>query len=135
MQPKPDEPKPQPLKLTLTVEPNPVSRPQNARFTFTVTNTGSKPYTWQTSSGQQFDIQVNKGDQELWQWSHGRFFTAAIERTTLQPGQSRTFRADWNLTAADAQKVQPGTYSVWAWLTVQGQDQPAAPPVDLVVKQ
>ena len=72
--------------------------------------------------------------RKVWNWSHGRFFIAAILNETIKPGETRTFRAQWDLKGNDGKKLAAGKYRISAWLTTGGKDQPAAPPVDLVVK-
>lgn len=40
------------------------------------------------SSGQRYDLAIYQGDEEVWRWSEGRFFTMALARETLKPGES-----------------------------------------------
>lgn len=124
-----------PLKLSLEAVPNPAQVGQTVNMAFSVKNVSQKPFSYRTTSGQQFEIQAaDSAGRKVWNWSHGRFFIAAILNETVKPGETRTFRAQWDLKDNSGKKLAAGKYRVSAWLMTGGKDQPAAPPVDLLVK-
>lgn len=81
-------------------------------ITVQVNNTGSSPTTLNYRSGQEYDIIVKKGGQEVWKWSVGKFFTQELHSQTLAPGESRTFKESWPQTANGDQPITAGEYQV-----------------------
>lgn len=104
------------------------------RFVYRVANNSRQTQTLRFSSGQQFDIAVqrvreqmaaNRGPsadgnpvptgERVWLWSQERMFTMALIDLTLRAGESRPFEAIWSLAAKDT--LRPGIYSATAYLT------------------
>lgn len=64
-------------------------------FTLQVTNTSSAPVTLTFPSGQSYDFQVMRGDEEVWQWSTDQVFTQAVREMVVPPGQTLRYEAVW----------------------------------------
>ncbi|TCL67344.1 intracellular proteinase inhibitor BsuPI [Hydrogenispora ethanolica] len=74
----------------------------------TVLNLNREPVQLSFASSQVFDFWLADGDQTVWKWSTGRFFTQALSKLTLKPGQPVTYVAKMDPDAAAA--LKPGTY-------------------------
>ncbi len=101
-----------------------------ATFTLTIRNTTAQPINLEFASGQSFDFTVSKGDDMVWQWSHGQAFTQIVSQMTLASAETKTYTGTWDLKNNDGQAVEAGTYQVNGWITahLQGSAQkPAAP--------
>lgn len=72
-------------------------------LTLTASNRNAAPITVQTG-GQKFDffampasVRASLSSSNFaWNWAHEKFFIAIVEALTLQPGESRTFSAEWD---------------------------------------
>lgn len=84
-------------------------------FTYTVENTGVDPVELDFRSAQTHDVAVLDGGSEVWRWSDGRMFAQMLQRETLDPGDSETYRATWD-------DPQPGDYEAVAGLAARGAD-------------
>ncbi|MCH8065750.1 MAG: hypothetical protein IIC90_07990 [Chloroflexi bacterium] len=68
------------------------------------------------SSGQRFDFIVSDvTGTEVWRWSHGMAFTAAIAEVTFEPGETVTYIEIWNQQTNSGEQVEPGTYELHAY--------------------
>jgi len=86
-------------------------------FEFALRNTGSTPLTYRFSSSKQFDLWVTQGNDELFRLSRGKMYTQALTHLTLQPGETKTFTAEWDQRDWSGSDVGPGIYTVHAQLT------------------
>jgi eight-cysteine-cluster-containing protein len=92
------------------------------RATFVVKNETSRPMTFNFSSSQQFELQVETSSgQSSYFWSADKSFLAALSSFTLQPSQSRTFSETFTLSRASA-----GWHTVTAWLPTRSGSRPEA---------
>jgi hypothetical protein len=75
-------------------------------LTLTATNRNAAPLAIQTG-GQRFDffaatmataapVSRISAQSLLWSWAHGKVFIAIAINETLQPGESRTYSAEWD---------------------------------------
>ena len=71
---------------------------EDVTFVFRVTNTASETVTLTFRSGQTGDVTVYDADTGVlvWQWSHDRMFTQAIDHETIDPGGTLAFEYRWN---------------------------------------
>ncbi len=122
------------LKLTLTAKPNPVNVSGSVQMKLSVENKTGKKISYQTSSGQRFEITAERDGKVVWNWSRGKMFTMAIQSHSFDAGQIQAFSLDWNLSDNNGKKVAPGHYKLAAQLKTMGEKFPAPAPVDLVVK-
>ncbi len=129
----PERPGVKGLTTTLQVTPAQASPGESVRMTLTVRNASGAVYSYQTPTGQQYEFQVDGPRGRVWNWSHGMFFTTAIVQGSIRPGESRVYTVEWDLKDNSGRPVPPGEYRVSAWLTVMGDERPAAKPVTLVV--
>ncbi len=74
-------------------------------LTLTVTNRNATPLTLAYSSGQKFDFFAAAAGATnsrvpaqafLWNWAFDKAFILIVIDETLQPGESRTYSADWD---------------------------------------
>ncbi|MFZ5923929.1 MAG: BsuPI-related putative proteinase inhibitor, partial [Bacillota bacterium] len=103
-----------------TVNKTIFARGEPVRLTLTKTNITTSPVTITYRSSQRFDFIVTRDTREIWRWSAGRFFTFAIERVTLSPGQNLVFMQTWNQVTNEGVPVPPGVYTVTAVNTGTG---------------
>ncbi len=90
----------------------------NARFT--ARNSTDQPVTLQFNSGQQYDLAIrDEAGRQVFLWSDGKFFTLALSRIELGPGET-TFLVDVRLADRAGAPLPPGRYTVEAWLTTSG---------------
>lgn len=80
-------------------------------FVFHVVNTGTNPVEVTFRTGQDADIAVYDADTAdlVWRWSDDKLFTQAIERTSLDPGQTTEYSYTW-------EHPSPGQYTAVASL-------------------
>ena len=77
-----------------------------------VTNPRQAPVEVTFPSGQTYDFAVRAGANELWRWSAGRGFTAAVQTLTLEPGGTWEFGERWVRPASVR-----GELTAAGWLT------------------
>jgi hypothetical protein len=77
-------------------------------------NTGDRRVDFLVGAGHSaFNFKVTRADRTVvWRRLNTRFIPAAGNRTSLGPGESRTFVDDWSLRDAHGNPVPPGTYYV-----------------------
>ncbi|MCG8468624.1 MAG: BsuPI-related putative proteinase inhibitor [Gemmatimonadetes bacterium] len=99
------------LRLDVVVPRGPSRPGEPLTFELTVTNQGSADLAIHFSNGQRYDFEVVAEDgTRAWLWSDGRFFTMALGREVLSPGE--TLR--WSETLDEGLAV--GVYRVVATL-------------------
>ncbi len=108
------------LRHTFIVNRTSFAVGEPVRLSLTKTNVTAAPVTITYRSSQRFDFIVTRAQREIWRWSAGRFFTFAIERVTLPPGQNLVFAQTWNQTTNEGVPVRPGTFTVTAVNTGTG---------------
>ncbi|MGE5587839.1 MAG: LysM peptidoglycan-binding domain-containing protein [Clostridia bacterium] len=96
------------------------ARGEPVRLSLSKTNVTTSPVTITYRSSQRFDFIVTRDTREIWRWSAGRFFTFAIERVSLPPGENLIFLQVWNQTTNEGVPVTPGVYTVTAVNTGTG---------------
>jgi hypothetical protein len=95
------------------------------RFTYTVVNRGRDTVALTFPSGKQFDVEAQRTYADLftgtpttvWRLSQGQFYTQALTRFSLGPGEVRSFRGQ--LTIASGTATEP--YNLVAYLTPAGE--------------
>lgn len=86
---------------------------------FTIANRTSTLVEHDFNNGQKYDFEVRDAKGLLlWQWSRGMSFTQAVDKLILKPGESKTFRGEWNGKIA-GKPAAPGQYLLLARLTTQ----------------
>jgi len=84
-------------------------------FTFTVENTGDDAVSMQFRDGQTFDVVVEDGGEQVWQWSEGMMFAQMLQSEELGPGETMRESVAWEGAA-------PGEYEARAWVTATDAD-------------
>lgn len=82
----------------------------------TVTNPTSRTIVVPFRSGQQFDVEVVRDGQVIWNWAHGRAYTQALSEMTMRPGDKQSYAARWNFQSNEGRRVAPGRYTIRAIL-------------------
>ena len=87
--------------------------------TYTVTNHGTSPVTYQFSSGCQFNLELlNSSGRVLQSASALRDCAQGLTSFTLQPGRSKDFFDSMEVRGSNGELInEPGTYSIRATLT------------------
>jgi hypothetical protein len=98
--------------VTFDLALSPVAGPDpKLRATMRLAVRGSTPHQLVFPSSQEYEITLKNADGlVLWRWSDGRVFTPAVRTVELGPG-TRLINEDAPLP------VQPGIYTVEAWIT------------------
>jgi hypothetical protein len=87
------------------------------RANMKIRNTSDVPVVLQFNSGQKFDLVVRgESGAEVLRWSAGKVFTLAVESFRLAPGE-QGFTAELPLAVSEGVPLDPGAYTVEAWLT------------------
>lgn len=77
------------------------------------------PLTLPFPSGQEYDLALtDSSGNSLWTWSSSRTFVRMAHQRTVTDEWSETVEIPW--PAAPGGGVQPGDYSVEAWITTAG---------------
>lgn len=114
------------LNVDLETEGTRFNRSGRTTFELSVTNDTARTIAIPFSSGQQFDIEVLKGDEVVWNWADGRVFTQALVELQLEAGEKKTYSARWDFTDNDGRRIAPGRYTVRGIvMTRDGRRQPA----------
>jgi len=92
-------------------------------FTLAVDNPSEAAVTATFPSAQAYDIAVLAGETEVWRWSVGYAFAAALSERSFPPGVTLLGRETWDWRDADGVPLPSGTYRVVGSLT-------SAPPLD-----
>jgi Intracellular proteinase inhibitor len=114
------------MRATIQTDRSRVRAGETVRLTYTISNGGTQPATFSFSSGQQCDMEVRRrpepnaryqaGALTLWQLSRGRFYTEALTRLVLAPGEKKVFTEVWVVP-----KTLPvGVYELIGYLTPMG---------------
>ena len=94
-------------------------------LTYGIKNRGDKPITFNFTSTKKFDIWIKRGSTEIFRLSRGRVYATVMTTLTLQPGETKTFNAEWDQKNTAGKQVGPGTYDVFARLTASRNAPPA----------
>ncbi|MBI2169326.1 MAG: hypothetical protein HYU28_07485 [Actinobacteria bacterium] len=111
--------------MTLRWEPEPLVAGAAATFRLSVANISDGRIALKSSSGQQAELTLLRGEDEVYRWSRGRAFTQAITLLPIDAGSTEEILLD-----EPALDVEPGSYRLVATLVAE----PAAPPVETVVE-
>lgn len=108
--PSPGEERRQEQELNATLALERATYPAGAPVSMTlrVENPTADPVTLRFSDGQRFDFVIREagGDEPLWRWSSGRFFTQALGEEVVPPGDSLVYEATME------EGLEPGRYAV-----------------------
>lgn len=123
------------IMLTLEADKETYQKGQPVTLTFTITNVGTAPVTYNFSSSQMYDFVITQGGREVWRWSKGKAFTQAFVSLTLQAGESKSFRETWRQTGSQGTQLTAGEYSVTAVLTLADRNaRPSAGPIKITIQ-
>lgn len=86
----------------------------------TIRNTSALPLSLVFNSGQQYDLAIrDESGRQVFLWSEGKFFTLALTRLDLSPGE-KTFLIEVRLADRTTKTFPEGRYTAEAWLTTTG---------------
>ena len=92
-------------------------------FRIGVENGGPTNETLNFVCGQFFDIEVSRGGNTVWRWSHDKAFTQALWDLELAPAESYAQPADWDLKGDDGDVLAPGAYTARITITSSPRDE------------
>ncbi|MBI3925806.1 MAG: hypothetical protein HY319_09715 [Armatimonadetes bacterium] len=104
------------------------------RMVLRVENLGGTVAMIPQPSAQGYDFAVCRGTTEVWRWSADKFFIEQLQELSLQPGETRVFAEEWNRLDRAGRPVQPGHYTVNAWVPVLDRDSLKAEPRSMVLQ-
>ncbi|ACL70472.1 BsuPI-related putative proteinase inhibitor [Halothermothrix orenii] len=76
-----------------------------------ILNLSVRPLNLTFNSGKKYDLVLYKAGKEVKRWSRGKFFTMALEKISLKPGENKVYRIEMLLD-----DIEPGNYYVNAEL-------------------
>ncbi|MEO7719204.1 MAG: BsuPI-related putative proteinase inhibitor [Capsulimonas sp.] len=88
-------------------------------ITLTIANRTGSPVEYDFNNGQKYDFELRdpKG-VVVWEWSRGLSFTQSTDKLVLKPGDSATYKGQWN-GMVDGKPAPPGRYTLTGRLTTQ----------------
>ena len=101
-----------PLVLLLATDRSLYGPGSTMTFTIAVDNPSTAPVTVAFSSAQRYDIAVLADGREVWRWSAGRAFAAALTERDFPPGVTLLGRERWDWRDAGGAALPPGQYRV-----------------------
>jgi hypothetical protein len=102
-------------------------RDEQMTIDMAVTNPTSRTIVVPFRTGQQFDVEVLRDGEVIWNWGHERKFTQALSELTMRPGDKQTYAARWKFETNEGRRVPPGKYTVRGVLmSAEGERQPVA---------
>lgn len=85
---------------------------------YSIRNDGCKPLVYNFPTTKQFDVWITRGDsEELFRLSKNKLYAQMLTSIRLAPGETKTFRAEWDQKDSKGDQVGPGTYTICAQLT------------------
>ena len=120
------------LRLRLVAAQSPIF-PQQLRsgeaiwFAIDAMNLTDQAIPMTFNNGQVAEVTLSRGDEEVYRWSTDRTFTQAINQIDFGGGEiaGATLRDDLFV-------VDPGTYTMRAWITADGADVVIEAPVEVI---
>lgn len=104
--------KPSPILFSVSTDRNEYVLGQNVRLILTIANQIDINHTLSFRTSQQYDFIIKHEDQEVWQWSHGRFFAQALTQLHIKSHEVKIIHASWDQKDLIGQQVHPGTYTL-----------------------
>lgn len=109
------------IALSVAFEPDPPVAGEPVTWSLTVRNDGGEAVILTFPSGKRGDVLLEgAGDEEVYRWSEGRFFTEAVTRHELSPDQEVVYRLE-----EPSLSVEPGDYDLVATLAAEPEVGPA----------
>ncbi len=87
---------------------------EEIRWAIDTTNILDESIELAFTSGQVAEVTLSDGDTEVYRWSDGKAFTQAINEVELEAGRTS------GATLVDLFVVDPGTYTLRAWVVATG---------------
>ena len=101
-------------------------------FSFQLTNVSDQVQQYVFSSGQQFEIVVtDQAGQEVYRYSHDKFFTMALIMGSLQPGEIMEWQEAWDKKDQDGNPVPAGSYKAVITIKAFGEEMVELPMEEL----
>jgi hypothetical protein len=90
---------------------NPVASPEETHIELFLTNEGEKTLEFEAPTSQWYDFTItDEKDKIVFQYSKGKFFLQAIQRTILKPGETKIWIE--NVILPSGKSLKPGEYKV-----------------------
>jgi len=101
-------------QMNLGVNPS----PDGYDIVLVVVNTSEKLLPFRFGSSQTYDFVIqNETGQEVWSWSHDRFFTQVVRSDSIRSKGRWQFQAVWNRRDNAGNALEPGLYRLTAIIT------------------
>jgi len=100
-----------------------VDRADTVTLTLMVQNTTAQTVRVPFTDAQRYEFEAWRDNRLVWRWSNGKLFGQALGTLTLTPGETATYRAEWNLRNMQGVRVPAGKYTLKAYL--KHTDEPA----------
>lgn len=97
--------------------PSPDAGPPQLLARFTLRNTTSDPIRLEFPTSQRYDLEIrNEAGEVVYRWSDGKAFLDVVNSEDFGPGE-RNYTVLVPLSGKDGSPMQPGRYTVEAWLS------------------
>ena len=87
---------------------------EEIRWAVDITNILDEPIELTFTSGQVAEVTLSDGDTEVYRWADGKLFTQEINEVEFEAGRTS------GATLADLFVLDPGTYTLRAWVVATG---------------
>jgi Intracellular proteinase inhibitor len=115
----PSEPAGRSVELRLFVSPATVSPSGMLDLTLVFTNSTAAPTRFDFNSGCQFNFQIHRGSELVWDHLSRVGCSTALTSFVLQPGESRSFATQWNVRGFDGGPAATGVYEARGQIMTQ----------------
>jgi hypothetical protein len=90
---------------------NPIASPDEAHIELFLINEGENVLEFEAPTSQWYDFTItNEKDEIVYEYSKGKFFLQAIQRTILNPGETKIWIE--NVILPSGKSLKPGKYKV-----------------------
>ena len=86
-------------------------------ITFVVRNNSNRRVVVPFPTEQQFDVEILRDGELIWNWARGRRFTRGESALTVERQEDVEFEVRWDLRDNSGRAVRPGEYTVRGSLT------------------
>ena len=97
---------------------------QPVRLRISLINNSGRAEAVRFRDAQQYDFWVKRGAREVWRWSEGRLFAAAMTTLDLSSQEPQMFSETWT-------PDRSGSYEVFGHVTSNGYDKPLSGRVEI----
>lgn len=107
----------QALHVRLVIGEQVFGRGETVPLQLIITNRSRRQAVVPFGSGQQFDFEVVRNGEVVWNWAKDRAFTQVFSTVTLEPGERLVYESSWVQRDNHGRRVRAGTYVIRGVIT------------------